>query len=328
MAGALLLDAVTGEPPNRFHAVAWLGRLISVVERRRPTGDPARETVHGAGMTAAVVATAAVTGVGVERVLARLPYVLRVPLTILALQPAFALRGLVEAGETVRDALADDPDEARAELIALVSRDRGLDEPHIVSAAVESLAENITDSVTSPLLAFALGGLPAAYGYRAVNTLDAMVGYRGEYEYVGKPAARLDDAANYVPARLTGLLLCAVGALEGRGAAAWHWLRRGRRASSSPNKMWTIAPMAGLLGVELEKPGVYRVGPPETEPTPDVIDRAVAVTWRTGALAAASAALVGFLTGRAGLRIRRGRRCGPGGDGRAGAAAPRAQVSA
>lgn len=314
IAAAAALDAVAGEPADRFHAVSWLGRMIGALERRRPIGDPTRETVYGVGMTTAVVATAGIAGLGVQRSLERLPLALHVPLTVLALQPAFALRGLVEAGQTVRDALDRDRDEARAELLALVSRDRELDEPHIVSAAVESLAENITDSVTSPLLAYALGGLPGAYAYRAVNTLDAMVGYRGEYEYVGKAAARLDDVANYVPARLTGLLLCLVAAIEGRGGAALHWLRRARHASASPNKMWTIAPMAGLLGVQVEKPGTYRVGPAEKLPTPEAIDHAVTVTWRTGALAAAIAALVGLA--RARLRFRRGP--GSSGSGRAG----------
>jgi len=296
--GAVVLDALTGEPGDRFHAVSWLGRLIGALERRRPTGRPEREIGYGAGMAGLVVTAASLAGFGVQRSLARLPGRLRLPLTVLALQPAFAVRGLVDAGRTVRRALDADTDEARAELIALVSRDRELDEPHIVSAAVESLAENITDSVTSPLLAYALGGLRVTNNKRAVNTLDAMVGYRGEYEYVGKASALLDDAANYVPARVTGLLICAVAAGEGRGATALRWLRRGRTASSSPNKMWSIAPMAGLLGVQLEKPGAYRIGPAEKPLTPDVIDRAVAVTWRTSALAAAAAAIVAFGRGR------------------------------
>ena len=121
----------------------------------------------------------------------------------------------MRAGRDVQRALASDTAAARVSLAALVSRSPDLDPPLIVSATVESLAENLTDSVVSPLLYYALFGLPGALAYRAVNTMDAMLGYRDEREYVGKAAARSDDAANWVPTRVTGLLLVAVSALKG-----------------------------------------------------------------------------------------------------------------
>lgn len=167
-----------------------------------------------------------------------------------------------------------------------------------------------------------VAGLPGAYVYRGINTLDAMIGYRGEHEYLGKLAARLDDAANYVPARLAGGLLCAVamvgersGASRGRGGrhrgrAALAELRRSHGLSDSPNKMWTIAPMAGLLGVCLEKPGHCRIGDGDDRDggrplTPEVIGEASAVIWKAGAGTLVAAALAAAL--RAGLR--QGKRC-------------------
>lgn len=323
---AALLDALVGEPSTPRHPVGWLGRLITALERRRPVGDPAREVAWGAVMVSGVVGTAAVAGLCAERGLRRLPPVLRGPALAVALQPAFALRGLVEAAESVRDALGLDIDQARERLLALVSRDRRLDEPHVVSAAVESLAENLTDSVTAPLLAYAAGGLPAAYAYRAVNTLDAMIGYRGDYEHVGKLAARLDDVANFIPARLTGLLIRAVGAVttvhtadpptknetataiaakaDGPGAADASGTEAAVAAGTGPNKMRTIAPMAALLGVQLEKPGTYRVGRPTRRLESGVITEAVRVAWHVGAAVVLVSSCVAVAAGR---RNRRGR---------------------
>ena len=305
-AGAI--DAAFGELPNAVHPVARLGGFIGLMERRRPVGDPRRELVWGGVIVAATVALAVAAGWGVARGLRRMPLAARLPLTALALKQAFSLRGLVRAGADVRGLLetgasADgDIEAARESLKSLVSRDRDLEPPQIVSATVESLAENLTDSVTAPLLAYAVAGLPGAYAYRAVNTMDAMIGYRGEYEHVGKIAARTDDVANYVPARLTGALLCLLAAVKGRGGAAWAALRAAHNAADSPNKMWTIAPTAGLLGVRLEKPGHYHAGEPERPLTPEIITEAIALIWRAGAVALTLGAALA-----AGLRRRRTR---------------------
>ncbi len=228
--------------------------------------------------------------------LSRLPWWLALPGAAVALKVSFSLRGLVGAGRAVQRSLDADPAAAREGLRALVSRDRDLTPPQVASAAIESLAENLSDSVVAPLLFFALLGLPGAFAYRAVNTLDAMVGYHGRYEYLGKPAARLDDVLNLVPARLTGLLIVALACLRRRGAAALAGLRRERRLSSSPNKLWTIAPMAGALGVRLGKPGAYEVGRAERPLASAVIGEAAAMVWQAGAVTlAASAALAALL---------------------------------
>jgi adenosylcobinamide-phosphate synthase len=152
-----------------------------------------------------------------------------------------------------------------------------LDARALAAGTVESLAENASDSVIAPLFYFVLFGLPGAIFYRAVNTLDAMIGYHGRYEYFGKAAARLDDLLNLVPARLTAaLLLLAGGALGGNARGGWRILRRDGGRTESPNAGRPMAAMAGLLGVELEKPSHYRLGD-DQEP---LRTETIAAAWR------------------------------------------------
>lgn len=277
-----IIDLLFGDPPTPVHPTAWIGRLIGGLARHRPVGKPVAEFLYGVFIVLVTCAVAGLAAWGVVRGLALLPPWAGVVLGAYLLKLTFSLRGLVGAGRTVQRALESDTDAAREELRALVSRSRNLDPPQIVSATVESLAENLTDSVLAPLLAFALFGLPGAAVYRAINTMDAMIGYRGEYEYVGKAAARLDDAANWLPARLAGVVFCLVSAMRGTMRAAVAALLRDRRTVESPNAAWTMAPMAGALGVQLEKIGHYRLGLPERTLTASLISDAITLTWVAG----------------------------------------------
>ena len=183
---------------------------------------------------------------------------------------------------------------ARYSLRSLVSRDAGaLSEPLVAAAAIESVAENTTDSFIAPWLAFALLGLPGAFAYRAVNTLDSMIGYRGKYEYLGKASARLDDFLNFVPARIATALLLLAGALSGCGVRqGWRTALHEHRLTASPNAGWTIAAMAGLLGVALEKPAHYLIGSEHREPAAADIGRAARVMYAAAALGAVAAVSV------------------------------------
>lgn len=257
--GALALDALAGEPPAAIHPVVLSGRLMAELERRSPM-TPWAAACHGAVLVAVPGAIAAAVGWHVERVR---PAPLRILATAWLLKSSFALRALLGAGRLVEEALEQgDTQAARSELGALVSRPvANLDTHHIASAIVESLAENACDSYVAPLFWYALGGLPAVLAYRVVNTADAMVGYRGRYEYLGKPAARLDDLVNLVPSRLTGVAVSlAAGVAGGSARDALRVLRRDRGRTASPNAGWPMAAGAGALGVWLEKPGVYRLG--------------------------------------------------------------------
>ncbi|MGE5228842.1 MAG: adenosylcobinamide-phosphate synthase CbiB [Deltaproteobacteria bacterium] len=291
-----LIDVTLGEPPNALHPVVWMGRLIGALERRRPRGRPGAEFAYGVLIVLVTAGAAFAAGLALTLVLDRLAWWIALPVGACALKTTFSLRGLVRAGRDVQRALASDTDAARASLAALVSRSPDLAPPLIVSATIESLAENLTDSVVSPLLYFALFGLPGALAYRAINTMDAMLGYRDEREYVGKAAARTDDAANWLPTRITGLLLVAVSAFKGTAARAWWAFRTQHQPRYGPNKTLAIATMAGSLGVQLEKPGAYALGAPDRPLTGDVIDDAVWRVWAAGgadvALAAGLAALL------------------------------------
>lgn len=220
--------------------------------------------IGGAALTLGVAGLAGVIGAIVSE-LARRVGLAGLLLEAPALTCLLSVRGLVGAArEVARELGRGDLTAARRAVgYHLVSRPTtDLDEGHVASAAVESVAENLTDSVVAPALFFLAGGLAGAAVYRVVNTADAMFGYRlGPLEYFGKVAARLDDLLNLIPARLAGLSLVVAAALVGEsGGRALAALRRDRRRTASPNAGWTMAAMAGALGVALEKPGAYRLG--------------------------------------------------------------------
>ncbi len=285
---ALVLDLALRELPNRLHPVVWMGRIVSWMERVGPSPESRWLALNwGAVMAVAVpalfggVAWVAANGL---RELGTIPYL--VGETVL-LSTTFAVKGLAQAGIGVKDAMDEGSiGEARHELRSLVSRDAGsLDRSLASAAAIESVAENTTDSYIGPWLAFALLGLPGAFAYRAVNTLDSMIGYRGKYEYLGKASARLDDVMNLVPARMSAGLIVLSGALcrlpAGRGLRC---LWEGRRLTASPNAGWTIGAMSGLLGVALEKAGHYRIGDGLDDPDPRHISQSVKVALVVAAI--------------------------------------------
>jgi adenosylcobinamide-phosphate synthase len=271
------LDLLAGEPASTRHPVAWIGRGLTALEgrlRRRTVAD-------GAVAVAAMVLVAAGMAALATEAGRRLGAV-GVALEAVALKLAFAVRRLGGAAREVECALRSGDGDAARRLVGrhLVSRDtRGLGPAEIVSATVESIAENLTDSVAAPLLAYAAAGLPGAWAYRVVNTADAMWGYRDpRHEWFGKAAARLDDLANLVPARLAAGTLIAGAALTGaRAAEAWRVTRRDHRKTESPNAGWPMAAMAGALDVALAKRGHYRLGGGPLPADPATIGRALRV---------------------------------------------------
>lgn len=281
---AYALDRGFGEPPNALHPVAWLGRLIArgrdwALLAARRHGQLAR----GIALALAVPACAALAVLLALRAAAGHPLLLLL-VTALLLKPLFAVRALREAAFAVRDALdAGQLEQARDRLRSLCSRPaQELQTPELIAATIESVAENASDSVVAPVLFFTLLGLPGAAFYRACNTLDAMIGYHGRFEWVGKASARLDDALNLVPARLTAALLLLVAPFAGgdarRGFAVW---RRDARETESPNAGHPMATMAGLLGVRLEKPGHYALG----DATRPLASADITLAWRLVAAA-------------------------------------------
>lgn len=264
LAGAMVADRVIGEWPNAVHPVVWMGKMIALLERWAPSSGRRAELVAGAFIAALLPITFA--GASAMILAVSRPYpVVSFLAGVALLKSTFALRALAEAARGVERALAQGAiEDARHGLRSLCSRDpSALQPPELVAATVESVAENASDSFVAPLFYYALFGIPGAVFYRAVNTLDAMIGYHGRYEYLGKVPARLDDAMNYVPARLTAWLLLVAGWMRGRRTSAgWSIWRRDAHTTESPNAGRPMAVMAGLLGVQLEKVGHYRLGDP------------------------------------------------------------------
>jgi adenosylcobinamide-phosphate synthase len=203
----------------------------------------------------------------------------------LLLKPLLAWRMLADEAMAVETALRESLDAGRARLSRLVSRDTSaLTETDVREAAIETLAENLNDSVIAPLFWFALFGLPGAAVYRFANTADAMWGYRDEREWSGKWAARADDLLSWIPARLTALLIT---------PPSLRLLREARR-TLSPNSGWPMAAMALRLGLRLGKPGVYTLNADGRSATPDDLHAARAVAWQAVVAGSALIALLAW----------------------------------
>lgn len=264
LGAAFLVDILWGDPPNRFHPVAAMGSLIRFTQKRFNTGSTRHRFLAGLSLIVIGGSIFSIPWWAMMPLIARLPVWAAGLLTACLLKPVFSFRNLIKAGKEVQQCLIkNDLSEARR-LVAwhLVSRDTSeLTKNQVASAVIESLAENITDSFLAPLLFFSIGGLPAAWFYRFVNTADSMIAYHTpELEYFGKSAARLDDILNWLPARLAGfILVIAAGLLRLKWKSAWHIMQTQNRRTSSPNAGWTMAAAAGALGVILEKPSTYRL---------------------------------------------------------------------
>jgi len=264
---ALLFDLLLGDPPNRFHPTAWMGSLIAFLLRWRPRGNRFAELAYGAFILLIGITLFASAGIAITQLIFRITnyQLLITALTALALKLTVSLRGLDRAAGEVQSALqANDLPEARRLLSwHLVSRDTSLlDESKVSAAAIESVAENASDGVIAPLFFFALGGLPAAFAYRFINTADSMLGYHDEErEWLGKVPARLDDVLNFIPARLAGLFIVLSAPFCGGSLSqAWKIMQRDSGQTASPNAGLPMSAMAGALGVELEKVGHYALG--------------------------------------------------------------------
>lgn len=260
---AMAADALFGWPDRLFarfgHPVTWLGYLINTLDTRWNRESDAPFTRRAAGVMAALLAVA--VPVAVAWLLQRMiPSGLAgmVLLGILA-WPLVAFRSLYDHVAAVRDPLrAGDIEAARRAVSMIVGRDPNLlDEAGIARAAIESLAENASDGVVAPVFWGVLFGLPGIIGYKAINTLDSMIGHRtARHAAFGWAAARIDDAANFVPARLTALLFVALAGTEKRSDAL-SCIGRDARRHRSINAGWPEAAMAGALGVRLCGPRSY-----------------------------------------------------------------------
>ena len=262
--GGFVLDAIFGDPAWLPHPVVYMGKAISALEKGLRTRLP--KTPEGELWGGRILAFCLPVGTFALASLVCMGAAALHPLLGLAVQmfwcgQALAAKGLVQESTNVyRELTKPDLPAARIAVSRIVGRDtQALTAEGVTKAAVETVAENASDGVIAPLLYMLLGGAPLALTYKAINTMDSMVGYKNtQYLYFGRAAAKLDDVANYLPSRIAALLWVAAAALTGNDARnAWRIWRRDRRNHASPNSAQTESACAGALNVQLAGPAYY-----------------------------------------------------------------------
>lgn len=267
---ALLLDLAVGDPAWLPHPTRIMGAGIARLENLfwRPGASQRYLLATGSLVVLVIVAASWLLTWLLLALAGRINYWLQVFLAGWLLATTIAPRGLASAALGIgRSLAAGDLPQARQQVGYIVGRDTAsLEEGEVVRATVETVAENTSDGVIAPLFYFFLGGVPLAMAYRAVNTLDSMLGYKNDrYLFFGRAAARLDDLANYLPARLTGIALCLAAILLGYGRQAWGIMQRDAHQHPSPNSGFPEAAVAGALGVQLGGINYYQ-GIPSRRP--------------------------------------------------------------
>ena len=258
LAAAYMLDCCVGDPEWMPHPVRLIGWSIDASERalRRRGSGAQFDFVAGAFLAIGISALSALSAYAVLKQARRTHRALGIFAEVWLASTCLATRNLLdEAAEVIRALEAGETARARLRLARIVGRDTDeLDEGEISRAVVETLAESLSDGIVAPLFYLAIGGVPLAMAYKAVNTLDSTIGHKDErYFYFGKVAARMDDAANYIPARVSALLLCCAAGfipLASARRGGQIWLRDGDK-HDSPNAGQVEAAMAGVLGVRL-----------------------------------------------------------------------------
>ena len=262
--GGFVLDAIFGDPAWLPHPVVYMGKAISALEKglrarlpKTPEGELWGGRILAFCLPVGTFALASLVCIGA----AALHPLLGLAVQMFWCGQALAAKGLVQESMNVyRELTKPDLPAARIAVSRIVGRDtQALTAEGVTKAAVETVAENASDGVIAPLLYMLLGGAPLALTYKAINTMDSMVGYKNErYLHFGRAAAKLDDIANFLPSRIAALLWVAAAALTGNDARnAWRIWRRDRRNHASPNSAQTESACAGALNVQLAGPAYY-----------------------------------------------------------------------
>ncbi|EHP86338.1 adenosylcobinamide-phosphate synthase CbiB [Methanotorris formicicus] len=265
---AVVIDRVFGEPPEKIHPTVLIGKLIEFLEKTLSSTNSKnkiRDFVFGTLVVFIVISVVSVVSLFIEKMINSIENeVLKIFIYAVILSTTIGYKSLIDFSKKPIDYLkSGDLENARKYVQCIVSRDASkLDEEHVLSASVESASENITDSIIAPLFYAVIFGLPGAFIYRAINTMDAMIGYKNsKYLYYGKVAARLDDLANLIPSRLAGILLILTAPFYNGSIkkAIYGFLKEGNK-TPSPNSGYTMATLANALNMKLEKINYYTLG--------------------------------------------------------------------
>jgi|TARA_B110001454_G_scaffold34034_1_gene33503 adenosylcobinamide-phosphate synthase len=266
---ALLLDFLVGDPKTKYHPTAWMGKLIALLVPFTKSNSARKELLGGILLVSVIVIIVStlliVLDVGISLLTIDIvSLIVSIAIGSILLKTTIAIKGMQKHALSVVNAVEEgDLDSARNHLSMIVKRDtKNLDKNHILSGVLESVSENTVDGVTGPLFYYAIFGLPGAFVYRAINTIDSMVGYKTTlFKNVGWFGAKCDTVLNYAPSRLTGLVMI-LGAL----ILGYNWkeslyiMRRDSRKLESHNAGFPMAALAGALGTRLEKMNYYTIG--------------------------------------------------------------------
>ena len=281
---ALLLDFLVGDPKTKYHPTAWIGKLIALLVPFTKSNSAKRELLGGILLVSVIVVAVCtvlvVLDIGINLLTIDIvSLIASIVIGSILLKTTIAIKGMQKHALAVVDAVEEgNLDSARNHLSMIVKRDtRNLDKNHILSGVLESVSENTVDGVTGPLFYYAIFGLPGAFVYRAINTIDSMVGYKTTlFKNVGWFGAKCDTILNYAPSRLTGLVMI-LGAL----ILGYNWkeslsiMRRDSGKLESPNAGFPMAALAGALETRLEKMNYYAIGNGSTEFTKSHIISAI-----------------------------------------------------
>ena len=281
---AAAYDILIGEPPVVIHPVVWIGRLISLLRKRAP---PTK--LGGLIVAASAIVVTVSFGHLLVWVAGQIPtvgYVAAVAVSAYLLKSTFAVRCLLQTSLDIGRSIDDDISQAKNMLPALVGREtKELNRSQATSAVIESLSENYVDGILSPIFYFLIFepfglGLEAALAFKAISTMDSMLGYKTKgLKDLGYVPARLDDIANFIPARLSILFLAAANPKKANNTIMTAF--RYHRATPSPNSGWPMSAAAGALGIRLEKPGFYVILDEGREPNTQDIPLAVRLVGTT-----------------------------------------------
>lgn len=287
---ALVIDLALGELPRLIHPVVGMGKVIAFLAARNAGTHHSTQLFYGVGIVLVTLGLFTVSTYFILFYLKSLSMVVYLAVGAVFLKSSFSLKELQRAARKVKTLLIKkETNEACVELRSLVGRNtQDLPQSLLVSATVESVAENTCDSFVAPLFYFLIFGVPGAIAYRVANTLDAMIGYHGQYEYLGKFAAKLDDVLNLIPARISALLLVlATGLCRRDTRNSWRTAFNHHSRTESPNAGWSMSAMAGALNVQLEKRGYYQLGEASAPLVPQTIDASLelaqtaTIVWAT-----------------------------------------------
>ncbi len=290
---AILLDLTFGDPKNRYHPTAWIGNLIGIITTRMKNENYILEKFGGifivlipACISVIVLSSLnfSIDLINVES----LSILISIISGIVLFKMTIAIKGMEKHALAVLDSIQkNNLDQARTNLSMIVKRNtKNLDKNHILSGTLESLSENIVDGITGPMFYFAIFGLPGAFVYRIINTVDSMVGYKTQmFKNLGWFGANCDNILNYIPSRLTGLTIVLGSMLLGYDwKNCYEIFKRDGKKTDSPNAGYPMAAFAGALGTKFEKLEHYSLGTGENEITSKKVKDAITLMKVTSLL--------------------------------------------